>query len=115
MGWWKRFDLFCQIEGIRPYVESEKGVLSLNQHAVRCFEAEEAGAHWREFEFPHLGQGEDLTFEQIDHLTCGEPGIHRVVCPYCGDSDAEKRTMRVERTFEKAKYVCSYCDRVGEV
>jgi hypothetical protein len=54
--------------------------------------------------------GRDLTWTEVDALTCGATGKTNVSCPYCGHPS----TFQINRySFTAARYYCFYCDHGG--
>jgi hypothetical protein len=98
MGYWKSFQLFCQINDLNPDARSSHEAF----HRGSVIEAIE------------ISDNRDLTWSDIEALTGGRIGTFSLACPYCGPDKPWSTRLRVERrSFAFARWSCFYCGRSG--
>jgi hypothetical protein len=112
MGYWKNFQLFCNI-----YNQGRMRDL-LNPHSRRAhdlYAAHLKGLLWEVPEVPEIADDRDLSWDEVDQLTGGIAGTHHTPCPYCGPDKELSIRFKIERTLAKANWYCFYCNARGSV
>jgi hypothetical protein len=114
MGYWKNLQVFC-----RAYNEGKRRESDCldpySRLAQDLYSAHQRGLPWKVPKAPEIEDDRDLTWEEIDRLTGGMPGVHHTPCPYCAPEKELSTRFKIERTLDRARWYCFYCRARGSV
>jgi len=100
MGYWKKFQMFCQEHRLRTDKQSSHD----------AYEADCRGLSFQACDTVEINDEHQVSWNEITIMTGGRSGIRDTRCPYCGwDKEKSNQSFRIDCTLIRAEWRCFYC------